>query len=222
MPCLCIAYGGFCRCLEARSPVALWGDEYYEAELAFFRSESPEAKAVRLVASAMAEELSLASAEAYKMATYAGVQGIKNLRPVARGARERAIGKVNEPCRWLYCDEKAPKSQWRKNEAGELCAPVLKALSGSQCWAHEYMDPKTKQMKKPHTCKRLHPNEAGWCTEWDMDRSWKPEAPTAADGFFSQRMASQGRISFQPQPHHPSPSPSRPRSLLQPMQQDAW
>ena len=194
MPCLCdeLPAGTVCQHYE-RSPSpmgALWGDEYAEAELEYFRSESPQAKEARLAADAAAEVAAAAAAEAYKMANYAEIQGIKNLRPTGRG-RERAIGTQDKPCRWLYCNEAAPKSQWTKNAKGELCAPVMKALTGSQCWAHEYLDPKSKQLKKPHTCKMLHPGEDGWRSEWEADRCW---VPSAADGFFSQRMVSQGPV----------------------------
>jgi hypothetical protein len=190
MPCLCEDYGGICRCFERQkwpSYAPLWGDEYAEAELAYFRSESPEAKEARLAADAAADAARDAAAEAYKMATYAEIQGIKNLRPTGKG-RERAIGKQDKPCRWLYCNEAAPKSQWTKNAKGELCAPVMKALTGSQCWAHEYLDPKTKAMKKPHTCKHLHPGEDGWRSQWETDRCC-PVGTSAAEGFFAQRMA---------------------------------
>ena len=196
---LCIEYGGICRCeIRISAPyVPLWGDEAYEAELEYFRSESPLQKEARLAAEASAEAAAEASAEAFKMATYAQIQGVKNLRPTGRG-RERAIGKQNKPCCGLYCDEKAPKSTWRKNAEGKLCAPMLKAITGSQCWAHEYVDPKTKALKKPHTCSMLHPGEDGWCAEWETDRNW---APSAADGFFAQRMvpaAAQGRVQTPP------------------------
>lgn len=188
MPCLCEDYGGICRCFERQRwpfQTPLWGDEYAEAELEMLRNETPEAKAARLAADAAADVARETAAEAYKMAIYAEIQGVKNLRG---HGRDRQIGKIDSPCRWLYCDEKAPKSTWRKNAKGELCAPVLKALTGSQCWAHEYLDPKTKVMKKPHTCKHLHPGEDGWRHEWETDRCC-PVGNTAAEGFFSQRMA---------------------------------
>ena len=188
MPCSCdeLPAGTICQHYQ-RPPYLsiegpLWGDEYAEAELEMLRNETPEAKAARLAADAAADVARETSAEAYKMAIYAEIQGVKNLRG---HGRDRQIGKIDSPCRWLYCDEKAPKSTWRKNAKGELCAPVLKALTGSQCWAHEYLDPKTKVMKKPHTCKHLHPGEDGWRHEWEKDRCW---APSAAEGFFSQRM----------------------------------
>ena len=189
MPCLCEDYGGICRCFERQRwpfQTPLWGDEYAEAELEMLRNETPGAKAARLAADAAADAARETSAEAYKMAIYAEIQGVKNLRSVPGGrGRDRQIGKIDSPCRWLYCNEAAPKSQWTINAKKELCAPVLKALTGSQCWAHEYLDPKSKQLKKPHTCKHLHPGEDGWRHEWDADRCWKP---TAAEGFCSQRM----------------------------------
>jgi len=205
MACPCKDYGGICTCVKSQNwiNVPLWGDEYYEAELEYFRTESPEAKEKRLAADAAAEKLSLAGAEAYKMSTYAEIQGMKNLRHTGRG-HERAIGKIDSPCRWLYCDEKAPKSSWRKNAKGELCAPIMKALTGSQCWAHEYLDPKTKQFKKPHTCKHLHPGEDGWRHEWEADRCC-PVGTSAVEGFFAQRMVPAGqRVQTPPTGKKPS------------------
>jgi len=108
----------------------------------------------------------------------------KQLNSRGKG-KERHIDKLDEPCRWLYCDESVPKSQWKMNAKGERCAPVVKHLTGAQCWAHEYQDPKTKVWNKPHACKRLHPNEDGWRDEWDTDRSFRPQAITFASTRFA-------------------------------------
>ena len=139
--------------------------------------------------------------EASRMFNYAESQKLLNSR--GKG-KERHIGKIDEPCKFLYCNEKAPKSQWTKNAKGESCAPLLKALTHSECWAHEYHHPKTKVLMKPHTCKRLHPNEDGWREEWNKDRTFRIAPPTKADGFFNQRMSTCTGHS-----HTPPPFPKR-------------
>jgi hypothetical protein len=145
-----------------------------DAALAALSAEERRAKeAQQANARAAAELLASLAAEASKMANYADQKGI--------AARcKHAKGKVQEPCVWLYCDEAAPKSQWYRNKKGELCAPKRNGLTGSQCWAWEYVDPKTKQHKKPHTCDHLHPGEPGWLKEWNKDRTFRPSAAGAA------------------------------------------
>ena len=110
--------------------------------------------------------------EANRMFRYA--ESSKQLNSRGKG-RDRHIDKMDEPCRWLYCDESVPKSKWKMNAKGEYCAPVVNHLTGAHCWAHEYQDPKTKLWHKPHACKRLHPNEDGWRDEWDTDRIFRPK-----------------------------------------------
>jgi hypothetical protein len=142
-----------------------------EAALAALSAEERLAKAQReATARAAAELLAALEAEASRMAAYADLKGIESRCKHAKGKRA-------EPCIWLYCDEAAPKSEWRRNKEGKLCAPKRAALTGSQCWAWEYVDPKSKQLKKPHTCDCLHPGEAGWRKEWDSDRYFRPGAP---------------------------------------------
>lgn len=167
-------------------PVMTWGDQN---EQAFAEDEArmtePE-KAKRLrTEMAQAAERGL-SLEASRMFNYAESQKLLNMR--GKG-KERHIGKVDEPCKFLYCDEKAPKGMWTTNAKGERCAPVLKALTGSECWAHAYHHPKTKVLMTPHTCKRLHPGEAGWRDEWNLNRTFRVEAPSVADSFFAARAA---------------------------------
>ena len=64
--------------------------------------------------------------------------------------------KVLKPCKWLYL-----------NADGRTYS---KHLTGAQCWAWEYVDPKTKKTEHPHTCKHCHPGEAEWHAAWDTDR----------------------------------------------------
>jgi hypothetical protein len=170
---------------------ATWGDI---AEKDFAEAECRMTEAQRLLkAAALAAEMAerAATAASARMFNYAQEQKLANMR--GKGT-QRAIGKVNEPCRWLYCDEKAPDHMWTTNAKGERCAPVRQALTGAACWAHEYIHPKSGLLLKPHTCKRLHPNEDGWMVQWNTDRTFKPSAPTAADGFFAVRMASAPKV----------------------------
>ena len=172
-------------------PTETWGDEaeayYAEAEALMTMAEKAE-RLRKETAEAAERGLTL---EASRMFNYAESQKLLNTR--GKG-RERHIGKVDEPCKFLYCDEKAPKSQWKTNDKGERCAPVRKALMGSECWAHEYHHPKTKVLMAPHTCKRLHPNEDGWRSEWNTDRTFRIAPPSKADGFFAARMAGAGPV----------------------------
>lgn len=79
--------------------------------------------------------------ESVKMRTYAQMQG--SLRK----------GKIMRPCKWMYM-----------NDDGKSYS---KHLTGAQCWAWEYTDPKTGKTECPHTCKYLHSNEFGWRDEWN-------------------------------------------------------
>ena len=121
-------------------------------------------------------------AKAAQMFVYARHQGFLN----ARGkGNHRHIDKVDEPCKFLYCDERSDKATWKKDERGKLCAPIRRILTGSECWAHEYHDPRSKALLTPHTCKRLHPNEPGWRSEWNTDRTFRPGPPPNANRFIN-------------------------------------
>jgi len=178
----CSASG--CYWIISDGPVASWADIAEEDEARLTDAQ------IKAKAAAAAEEtrLRILTAEASRMFNYAEEQKILNMK--GKG-QKRAIGKVNEPCRWLYCDEKAHASQWTVNAKGERCAPVRMALTGAECWAHEYHHPKTKALAKPHTCKRLHPGEAGWLDIWNTNRTHKPSVPTKTDNFFAARLKTQ-------------------------------
>ena len=208
MPCRCCSpfsamEGGLWVCsADDRSwaivekPTEAWGDLNEQAFAEDEASMTAPEKAKRL-----REEMALAAErgltlEASRMFSYAESQKLLNSR--GKG-KERHISKVDEPCKFLYCDEKAPKGQWAKNPKGELCAPLRKALTGSECWAHEYHHPKTKALLKPHTCKRLHPGEAGWREEWNLNRTFRAAPPSKADSFFAAR-AAQGAGAGEPAP----------------------
>ena len=134
------------------------------------RCETPIQREAKLeLEKAEAEQRSLQN-QASRMYNYS--QDQKNLNMRGKG-RDRHVNKLDSPCKWLFCDETVPKKMWATNARGEKCAPVLNHLTGAQCWAHEYQDPKTKAWLKPHSCKYLHPNEDGWRDEWDENRCFK-------------------------------------------------
>ena len=176
--------------ITAPGPVqATWGD-LVEKDFALAEMRMTEGQRLAKAKALQAEEAERAlTTEANRMFRYAEDQKVANTK--GKG-NQRAIGKVDEPCRWLYCDETAPKHLWTKNAKGESCAPVRQALTGAACWAHEYVHPKSGLLLKPHTCKRLHPNEDGWRPVWASDRTFKV---SAADGFFMARMASAPKVS---------------------------
>lgn len=165
--------------LLARFTGFTWGDLAAAVEEAALAALSPEERLAKeqreASARAAAELLASLAAEAARMAAYADQKGIQ-------GRCKHAKGKVMEPCLWLYCDEAAPKSQWYRNKKGELCAPKRNHVTGSQCWAWEYVDPKTKQRKTPRTCDHLHPGEPGWRKEWEKDRNFRPAGAAAPAG----------------------------------------
>lgn len=82
------------------------------------------------------------SRESVKMRTYAQMQ-----------SKLPKKGKIMRPCKWMYM-----------NEDGKTYS---QHITGAQCWAWEYVDPKTGKHETPHTCKHLHPNEFGWRDEWN-------------------------------------------------------
>lgn len=163
--------------LDAGTP--LWAD-LVEADIAAQRAaETPEQRAARLAADAKQEREWELDAEVSQMAGYAQMCAARNAVRV-KGSREVTIRKVDRPCKWLYCDEKVSKSQWRKDENGKLCAPLRNYVTGSQCWGHEYVNPKTGRLEKPHKCAHLHPGEPGWRAEWEKNRAFSPQALSAA------------------------------------------
>jgi hypothetical protein len=151
----------------------LWADVGDAAIAAARAAETPQQRAAREAAEAAAEHERELDYEVGRMYGHAQLCGAKNAVRV-KGSREVVIRKNDRPCKWLYCDEKVPKSQWRKDENGTLCAPLRNALTGSQCWGHEFVNPKTGKLEKPHKCGHLHPGEAGWRAEWNKDRFFNP------------------------------------------------
>jgi hypothetical protein len=153
-------------------------EEDYQRELMMTDEERAEI-ARKLEQKLKEEKLAL---KASIMFNYAESQ--KHLNTRGKGAN-RHIDKIDEPCKFLYCDEHSDKRTWKKDDRGKLCAPIRKALTGSECWAHEYHDPRSNNLLTPHTCKRLHPNEPGWRNEWNTDRTFRPSAPAPTPNRFS-------------------------------------
>ena len=117
--------------------------------------------------------------KAFVMKNHAEKMGVVSKMGVKRGEKSR---KIQRPCKWLYCDESAPKSQWRRGEDGKLCAPSTGHVA-SECWAWEYVEPKSKVKKAPHTCPYLHPGEEGWCSQWLNNKNYDPMASAVQNRF---------------------------------------
>lgn len=148
---------------------ASWGDIVYYELLDAEAAMSPAEKAARAAQDAAATRERELEAEAAAMFQYAEFQKIRNTKTVGNGkAKQRVAVKHQAPCKWLYCDEKAPKKDGK--------APIRNFLTGAQCWAYEYTDPRSNEKKKPHTCGHLHPDEPGWLEQWNKDRHYKPGA----------------------------------------------
>ena len=116
-----------------------WGSYMEEQERKALAAETEEQKSLRLKKERELTEQQDLSAASLIMKTHAEVMGLKRAK------------KNNRPCKWLFFDEN------NKIKTNKIV---------SECWAYEYMDPKTKQKKKPHTCPFLHPGENGWRSEW--------------------------------------------------------
>jgi hypothetical protein len=93
-----------------------------------------------------------AAAEASQKAREQGARANDARKAATAAAASVKIQKIAEPCKWLYCP---PKSNGLFGN--KVC---------SECWAHEYRNPKTGKYEMPHKCDRLHPGEPGWLPEW--------------------------------------------------------
>ena len=145
---------------------ALWGDIVYYEELEREAAMTPAEKAAREAVHVAQQRAREVDGEAAAMFQYAEAQKIRNTKVVGKGSnKQRITVKHQAPCKWLYCDEAAPKRDGK--------APIRNHLTGAQCWAFEYKDPRTGELKKPHTCGHLHPGEPGWLEQWNKDRHYK-------------------------------------------------
>lgn len=196
-----------------------WGN-LNEADFAAMRAaETPEQRAAREAAEAKAYKDRELESEASKMHHYAQDVGIRSTRKVQGQFVQR---KVQKACKWLYLNEKAPRDQWRKNEKGEWCAPMVRKLTGSQCWAWEYVHPKTKQRMTPHKCDHLHPGEDGWRVEWNTDRTFNPQDKFTQLGAARGVVAPSGGGAAAPAPK-PKPKPApKPTNQWAALDNSAW
>jgi len=80
----------------------------------------------------------------------------------------KAIVKRAEPCKFLY--------DCQKPDGVSAARPTTLGVT-TECWSHEYKDPKTGLLVAKHVCDRLHPGEAGWLPQWTTDRRFKGAAP---------------------------------------------
>jgi hypothetical protein len=133
-------------------------DELYEAERNAYETDADRAaRAKALAAERAARAL---DDEAIRRECYARDVKERSTMGLRRGEAPKKLG---QPCKW-----------------------VIGEFKGQECWAHEYMDPKTKKRCSPHTCQRLHPGQEGWHNEWFANRNWKPEpVPTAGQVRFA-------------------------------------
>ena len=158
-------------------PVELsWGDVWYEEWKAAEALLTPAQVLARAEADAARRARMELEGESARMATYARDCKYRN---TVRQGRQYTLKKVALPCKNLYYDEKAPKSQWKKDEHGKLRAPMRAGLTGSECWAWAYTDPATGARVVKHTCSHLHPDEAEWLPQWSRDRAYRPSAADA-------------------------------------------
>jgi hypothetical protein len=141
-------------------------EEDYQEELTM----TDERRAAKAAAEAERRRIEDDNELAARMFNYAEHQ--RHLNSRGKG-KDRHIDKIDEPCKFIYCDESAPKNLWRMNERRKLCAPERLYLTGSRCWGHNVLNPTTGRLETP--CKRLHPDEDGWRDEWDTNRYFRPQ-----------------------------------------------
>lgn len=160
----------------------LWGDLLMQYELQILASETDEEREMKEAIEKAAKAAKLLSMRAAEMERYARLKAQTNLvlEKTDRGKVSR-IRKIAEPCKWLYLDEKAPKHEWRRNRTGKDEPPYRPYLTGAQCWAWEYTDPRTNKKVIKHTCDHLHPGEDDWLDEWSKDRHYRPTDSSVRD-----------------------------------------
>jgi hypothetical protein len=91
--------------------------------------------------------------------------------------------KEMSPCKYLY-DPKGDRSTGGAR-------PTTLHIS-TECWSHSYTDPATGERIEKHACWFLHPNEPGWCKEWETDRRFKPAVTSAIATPVNNRFAHLG------------------------------
>jgi hypothetical protein len=79
--------------------------------------------------------------------------------------------KESTPCKYLY------NPQGDRSTGG--ARPTTLHIT-TECWSHAYTDPATGERIEKHACWFLHPNEPGWCKEWETNRLFRPVRPMDA------------------------------------------
>jgi len=159
-----------------------WGDLIVADEEATRARETASERAARLDAEAAALASRQLTVKSTEMERYARIKAQTNTEIIKtdRGKVAR-IRKIQEPCKWLYLDEKAPKHEWRMTRSGKREPPYRPYLSGAECWAYEYHDPKTGKLQVKHTCEEWNTNVEGWCEEWNTNGRWRPPVQETRD-----------------------------------------
>ena len=176
------------RLFEAETNGELWGDILYDrlaeaadaaalgsrlADMVLDASEQRMREYADRKAKALADR---AAAEASQLARQQGLRAHEARKLAAVAAASAQVQKLAEPCKWLYCPP---------GSTGVFGAKVV-----SECWGHEYRNPKTGKFETPHKCDRVHPGEAGWLAEWahlprprnQMRFASRPHTPVMAAG----------------------------------------
>jgi hypothetical protein len=160
------------RFLSGESWWQIFGDELYEME---------QRQAVIYAATATERAARAAlSDEAYRMKTAAEIVAIQARRGLKR---DEAVKKNPTPCSRLY------SCVGDKSSGG--AKPTTRHVS-SECWSHERTDPLTGKIIAKHVCPWLHPGEAGWQTQWNTDRTWRPAAAPTRTWEPENRFAAMG------------------------------
>lgn len=148
-----------------------WGDIFYYDEQIRLAKMTDKEKEEAAKKAAVEATMNALAVKSYDMQVHAERMAIVSRMGVKKGEVSK---KLQKPCKWLYCDEKAPKVNGKAPQTNHIC---------SECWAWEYVDPKTKQKKKPRTCPYLHPGEEGWCQQWATNKKYDPCATAVQQRF---------------------------------------
>ncbi len=197
-----------------------WGelDQLWEDEKLSHLSSHERAARLAQKAAEQAQEAAAAELEALsrKLASKARDHEIKAGYKCNKGKKEMT------PCKYLYSCEGDRKTGGAR--------PTTLCIS-SECWSHAYTDPATGKRVEKHACWFLHPDEPGWCKEWETDRRFKPAGTAAApvNNRFAhlgepqrpqrrdQRQPQQQRQGFQQQrvqKQQPQPQQTKPRNAF--------
>jgi hypothetical protein len=162
-----------------------WGDLdqlWAEEEIAHLTRKQRAALQAQQEAK-QAQEAAAAELEALsrKLASKARDHEIKAGYKCNKGKKEMS------PCKYLY------NPQGDRSTGG--AKPTTLHIT-TECWSHAYTDPATGERIEKHACWFLHPNEPGWCKEWETNRLFRPAEFVAPS---NNRFAHLGEPQRQPQ-----------------------